>query len=161
MVLLTPTKVLANKKIMLRRRYYIEIAQTLPFWESRHFQSQRLSSLGLHRWSVKSTNPPLGGYKMLTNSNSIFLIVCIVTHFVTKCKRIMKEFWSIASFHLLRWSVCKVVNRPPGDWCGTHLDDRYVIRCPSRLSPTNRPAVGWLPFATGRDWCGVVSPRWG
>jgi len=48
-----------DQKIM-RRRYYIDYAQTLPYRELRHFHSQRLSSLGVSRWSVKSTNPHLG-----------------------------------------------------------------------------------------------------
>ena len=44
-----------------------------------------------------------------------------------------------------KFQFVMVASRPPGDWCGTHWDDRYVSGRPSRHLPTNRPAVGWLP----------------
>jgi len=44
----------------------------VPAPEARHFQYQRSSSLGKAVWNAKSTNPPLGGIRMLTNSNFRF-----------------------------------------------------------------------------------------
>jgi len=67
MVLLTPTKVFANNKNSAPKILHWFCADA-PLPGVASLSEPKVIFTRQSRWSVKSTNPPFGGYKMLTNS---------------------------------------------------------------------------------------------